>query len=112
MSARRSTAWAAEPGIATTPLPRLQVRWRQGGWEAYCPCCAAAVAHARDRLYATRAAEEHATRRCPQRLAVHGLRPCRGCDGWGLSTSAAVTSTAAMGPAHGPSAGRQSAAHE
>lgn len=83
MSARQSTAWAAEPGITTTPLPRMQVRWRRGGWEAYCPCCAEAVAHARDRLYATRAAGEHVARRCLQRLAAHGLRPCRGCDGWG-----------------------------
>ena len=83
MGTRRSTAWAAEPGITTTPLPRMQVRWRQSRWEAYCPCCERVVDYIGDRQHATRAAAEHAARRCPQRLAAQGLCPCRSCGGWG-----------------------------
>ena len=83
MSAHRSTAWAAEPGITTTPLPRMQVRWRQSRWEAYCPICERVVGYSGDRQRATREGLEHATCRCPWRLADRGLCPCRSCGGWG-----------------------------
>ena len=78
-----SRAWAAEPGITTTPLPRMQVRWRQSRWEAYCPCCERVVGYSGDRQRTTREGVEHATCRCPQRLAARGLCPCRSCGGWG-----------------------------
>ena len=77
-----SRAWEDDPSITTTPLPRMQVRWRDR-WEAYCPCCERVVGYSGDRQRATREGLEHATCRCPQRLATRGLRPCGSCDGWG-----------------------------
>ena len=34
-----SRAWAAEPGITTTPLPLMHVRWRQSRGVAFCLIC-------------------------------------------------------------------------
>ena len=81
-----SRAWAADPSITSAPLPRMLIRYRRpGGWEAYCGCCDQVVGSGFGRQHAAQAAVRHAERRCPQRLAVHGLRPCPYCGGWGAT---------------------------
>jgi len=71
----------------TRPGPLPEAAWVCGQcWEADLAHEDLVLAYSGfGRQHAAQAAVRHAERRCPQRLAVHGLRPCPYCGGWGAT---------------------------